>query len=372
MSMPAQTTAPAPRPAPGTRWHTNPLIDLSAYAFSWAWVLVPMLLLGPARGDYLYLFLGILGINFAHRHLTLPYVYADTQVFRRHPLKFTILPLIMLGLFLATPYLWAHHRRVVQAIAGVAVLWNIWHVYMQKYGILRMYNAKSGVDVDDRVPGWVDRLLILCWVPLYFAYLGPANRNIVASNFRNGKQWSMPILDWFQAQQFWLLPLTIGLVVFAVAAFIRYEWRASRLRNPARITMAIGTTAISASFLMFDPIKVYLAFAFSHGVEYCTFVWAFQRKRYRKDAPLEHKPLLGRMLRWPMLYYVLVIGGCAAVYLILKFWGWYIEPGAGRIHIFGIRGGRWIFWWAIYQSMVHFYFDGFLWKMRLPAVRAHI
>ena len=32
----------------------------------------------------------------------------------------------------------------------------------------------------------------------------------------------------------------------------------------------------------------------------------------------------------------------------------------------------WLLYWGIYQSMVHFYFDGFLWKMRKKSVRANI
>lgn len=360
---------PAPdQPVP--RWHISPLIDLSAYAFSWAWVLIPMLLLGPKRTDYLLFFLVILGLNFAHRHLTMPYVYGDAQVFKRHPLKFTVLPLAMLALFIATPWIHRHYRGVFTACAGVAVLWNIWHVYMQKYGILRMYNAKSGIDPPLRAPGWADRLLILGWIPLYFAWLGPHHRELVARYFRTGRAYSLPTLDWLTANQFWLLPLTIAIAASGVIAFLRYEWRASRWRNSARMLNAAGTTALSIAFLIFDPVKVYLAFAFSHAVEYCTFVWAYQRKRYHQ--PLAHRPLLGRWLKHPWIFYTLVIGGCAALYLILKFWGWYIQPEAERIHLFGIRGGRWIFWWAVYQSMVHFYFDGFLWKMRLPTVRAHL
>lgn len=360
-------------PAPDAKvdgWHVSPVIDLGAYAFSWLWVLVPMLLVGSSRADYLYLFIAIVGFNFAHRHVTFPYVYGDGQVFRRHPFKFTVLPLLFLALFAITPWLWNVNRPIVQGLAFVAFLWNIWHVYMQKYGILRMYNAKSGLPPADRTPGWVDRLLILCWVPLYFAWLGPKHQALIQRSFRSGRRQMDPILDWCAANHFWLVPLTATLVVAAVLLFLRGEWRANRMRNRPRLLMALGTTCLSAAVLIFDPVKVLLAFAFSHSLEYCVFVWAYQRKRYHQ--PLEHKPLLGRMLRFPLLYYTLVIGGCAAIYIVLKFWGWYIAPESARIVLFGERGGTWIFWWAIYQSMIHFYFDGFLWKMRLPAVRAHL
>jgi hypothetical protein len=39
---------------------------------------------------------------------------------------------------------------------------------------------------------------------------------------------------------------------------------------------------------------------------------------------------------------------------------------------FGITLRGWILYYAVYQSLVHFYLDGFLWKMRQPEVRANI
>jgi len=38
----------------------------------------------------------------------------------------------------------------------------------------------------------------------------------------------------------------------------------------------------------------------------------------------------------------------------------------------GIFGVVWAFYWSVYQSLVHFYYDGFLWKMRMPWVQANI
>jgi hypothetical protein len=309
-------------------WHVSPLIDLSAYSLSWIWVLVPLLMFGPTRADYLYLYLLTIGLTDLHRHFGLPYVYLDSDVRRRYPARFWLFPALLLMAWAASPYLdhaplqlsipglfalagllllllqilrrdggeaavpvatlaavlggsmgaaailhvwgssfalafdsawwwlaaalfastwfdWQRTRRLadrverepgepaiattgapafavstgilalvgaalllgrwramtieighVLAIVGVfAALWNFWHVYMQKYGIMRMYSAKSRDSAVVRVasselaevPGWADRALVLCWLPLYFAYLGPLYREIAVDYFDDAK-----------------------------------------------------------------------------------------------------------------------------------------------------------------------------------------
>jgi hypothetical protein len=492
-------------------WHVSPLIDLSAYSLSWIWVLVPLLMFGPTRADYLYLYLLTIGLTDLHRHFGLPYVYLDSDVRRRYPARFWLFPALLLMAWAASPYLdhaplqlsipglfalagllllllqilrrdggeaavpvatlaavlggsmgaaailhvwgssfalafdsawwwlaaalfastwfdWQRTRRLadrverepgepaiattgapafavstgilalvgaalllgrwramtieighVLAIVGVfAALWNFWHVYMQKYGIMRMYSAKSRDSAVVRVagselaevPGWADRALVLCWLPLYFAYLGPLYREIAVDYFDDAKAVLPGFIDLLEQAMPVTIPLTLALVLIVHGLWLQREWQASRLRSTPRLLMAAGTTGLAACFFVFDPVKVYLAFAFSHALEYCVFVWAFQRKRYQQ--PLEHDPALGRLLRRPVLFYLGMVALFAVSFLLLKYWGRFIVPDAARPELFGYRTAYWLGFWGVYQSMVHFYFDGFLWKMRLPSVRANI
>jgi hypothetical protein len=34
--------------------------------------------------------------------------------------------------------------------------------------------------------------------------------------------------------------------------------------------------------------------------------------------------------------------------------------------------GKWVFYWGVFQSLLHFYYDGFLWKTRQAAVRTSL
>lgn len=481
---------PAPN-ASVTHWHVSPLIDTAAYAFSWLWVLVPLLLLGDDRLDYIVVYLIILAATDVHRHYNFPLVFLDRQVRRTQPARFWLFPLVMLGLFVASPWLTVGHvyfsaadigamlayvvvlmqvcrrdgssaalslgRYVVgigvpvmvaalawpsASVAGLApgwwwlaaalfsstyidlqvrhakltdgtpgkrsfvhpviilaimfgVLiatplvdastrhagihtsavfntvaifagaWNIWHIYMQKYGIMRMYAAKSGV--VERLPGQLDRLLIFCWLPLYFAWLGPTYRELVFKHFRRGNHVLPDVIAFFDRIQIVAVPVTVLIIVVSLAWWLRVEHRATGLRNRPRLVMALGTTLMASTFVLFDPVKAYLAYAFTHAIEYMVFVWAYQRKRYQRRLP--HDPPLGRVLLRPILAYATFTLGLAAAFLYLKYYGRYIVPAADEPRAFGLRTSAIIVYWSVYQSMVHFYWDGFMWKMRMASVR---
>ena len=320
----ADLDAQPPPDPPSLRWHVGPGTDLSAYAFSWAFVLAPLTLLTEPY-QRATLFLVVVGLTFAHRHYTLPYVYMDREIFDRHPRRFTLFPAVMALGFVATPFLWnTAARPLVAGVVFLAGVWNIWHVYAQKFGILRLYAAKSGSDVE--IPRWVDRLLLFAWVPLYVAWLGPEYRAQVFFAFPTVKDITLPLIDALMKAQPYLLAPAWLIVAASLGLFARHEWRSTRFRNAPRLGMAVGTTLLSASFLVFNPVHVFMAFAFSHAVEYMVFVWAFQRRRYSRTLP--HEPLLGRVLGRPWLAYGAFTALLVFPYLLIRFYGAIIVPEA--------------------------------------------
>jgi len=354
------------------RWHVSPLVDSVAYHWGWLLALVPMSMLGDSREDYLVLWVLVLALNFAHRHLTLPIVYCDREVFARHPVRFTVFPIAMFGLFLAQPVLRSSGSFEVVLITAATIsgAWGIWHTLQQKYGILRLYAVKSEVPDSRRPPPWVDRLLVHGWLPLWVIFLGTAYRDTVDAGFARARLFLEPVMDALPSLTPWLLPAAAALAAMSVALFLRYEWRGNRFGNPARLFMGLGTASLSLCFLIFDPVKVFLAYTFSHAIEYFVFVWAYQRKRYA--VPSDRPSLMKRMLTHPAPYYggfLVVFGG---VYVIMKYWGVRIAPGGERLDFAGISGAHWIYYWGIAQSMIHFYYDGFLWKMRSAETRANV
>ena len=256
---------------------------------------------------------------------------------------------------------------VVGVVGVIAVLWNVWHTLMQKFGIMRMYAAKSAVPVDQRTPKWVDRFLIFGSFPLLAVIVGPQQRDTILHQSKSVTQYLVPALDGLEYIQYTAWPFAALLAAASIATFVWYERRAGF--TLPRMSMAVALTLLNASFLFFSPLKVYVAYGFSHAIEYMVFVWAFLRRRYAQ--PLEHRPLLQRLLARPLLFYGAYTAAIGVTYFVIEF-GKDFGLHQGGISIFGIKIGVWLFSFAIWQSLAHFYFDGFLWKMRAPAVRASL
>jgi hypothetical protein len=378
-------------PPPAERvhsWHVSPAIDMAAYHFSWLWVLLPLLFAGPKfPGDYLPIFVIVLTIGFVHRHYTLGYAYLDGEIFARHRRRFLCTPLILGAAFLATPVLlkaslpsgalsigdfrWPDTdlplKALVTAVVFGAGLWNIWHTLAQKYGILRIYTAKAQSQYEASVPPWVDRLFVLGWLPLIVSYVVPPFAEAIRAEFRIAHLFVEPLVSWLVTAEPIAAPISAAFAIASSAIFTAFEWRTHRFRNRPRLSMAIGIGSLWACFVLIDPIKVYLAFAFSHGLEYMVFVWAYQRRRYtRKRSP---KPVMARLLVHPGFAYSTYTLALAAIYVLLRDWQDFSLWQLPSVRVGGMKLGAWIFYWGVFQSLLHFYFDGFLWKTRQPEMR---
>jgi len=365
-------------------WHVSPAIDMAAYHFSWLWILVPLLLAGPSfPGDYFPLYVAVLTFGFVHRHYTLGYAYLDAEVFARHRARFIWVPVVLGAMLLATPFLlraripaealtigafrWPDDafrlKPAVTAVIFAAGVWNIWHTLAQKYGILRIYTAKGRVELGNSgVPGWVDRLFVMSWLPLVASYVGPRFSEVIIHEFKVADDFVAPILTGLTAAQHVLVPISVAITAFATLTFVAFEWRENRFRNRPRLSMALGLFALWSGFVVFEPIKVYLAFAFSHGIEYMVFVWAFQRRRY--SVPRDPQPRMARILEHPWLAYSLYTLALGGIYVFLYDWGDFKFSQATNVRVGTVKIGRWVFYWGVFQSLLHFYFDGFLWKTR--------
>ncbi len=369
-------------------WHVSPAIDVAAYHFSWLWALIPLALAGPEYpGDYLPLFVLLLSFGFVHRHYTLGYAYLDPEIFARHRKRLLYTPLILGAGLLATPYLlrasipagalsiedlrWPaadfRLKLLVTTLVFGAGLWNLWHTLAQKYGILRIYSAKAQRQGEASAPGWIDRLFVMGWLPLIASYVAPAFAEAILDEFRIARLFVEPIVGWLVVAKPVAAPIAAAFAIASSALFFAAEWRAQRFHNRARLSMAIGTGSLWLCFLVFDPIKVYLAFAFSHALEYMVFVWAYQRRRYaERRSP---QPVMARLLERPALAYTSYTLALAAIYVCLQDWEGRQLWNLPSLRVGELTLGKWIFYWGVFQSLLHFYFDGFLWKTRQPEMR---
>ena len=81
---------------------------------------------------------------------------------------------------------------------------------------------------------------------------------------------------------------------------------------------------------------------------------------------------MGRILRRPVLAYLGFTFGLGLLLVFWKYWGRHIGQDHVEPALAGYPTRVWVMHWTVYQSLLHFYWDGFLWKMRLESVRENI
>ncbi len=250
-------------------------------------------------------------------------------------------------------------------------LWQTYHVLMQKYGILRIYSAKSGQ--SEKVPGWVDRLLIFSIVAPFLIWAGGSQLEMVKLLLdRNADSAAVliPPLSFLGRHFVGFMAVGCGFLAICVGVFAWYEWKVHGLRNAPRLWFALGTLGLYASLFPLGVVNAYVVFATGHAIEYMVFIWAFQRRRYASDGFQD--VTLSRLLRRPLLFYLSFTLIITSVVLYGRY-GTEI-PGLQSLPatIFGETPRTWIIWYTLYQGVLHFYYDGFLWKLRRPALRAQM
>ncbi len=287
------------------------------------------------------------------------------------------LPACMVGLVLASGVstrvlggLTTPVYTLVNAAFVMYVGWLLHHGMSQKYGILRLYSSKSGR--SDKVPGWVDRSIAWCWVPMTIVWAAGSSPMVVRLYLDNqssgASNFVSPLLDFIYANFSLTMALAIAPIVGSLAAFVYFEWRIHQFRNLPRLGYVLGTMLLWASMFPLGSAGLYIALAASHSIEYMVFIWAFQRRRYAK--PGTSSPILEQMTRRPLLYF-----GTGALLLttIFVFGRFVARYGMDEIPmVAGVPVPLWLFWYSIVQALIHFYYDGFLWKLRRPELARSI
>jgi hypothetical protein len=103
-------------------------------------------------------------------------------------------------------------------------------------------------------------------------------------------------------------------------------------------------------FVVHGPIVGYLCFGVAHALEYVAFVHHFgQQKFAQSGAP----GLTAALLRRPLLTAPLVIGVLLGAFILLG------DHRTADVYLVYYMG----------TSLLHFLFDGWIWKVRRPEVR---
>lgn len=282
-------------------------------------------------------------ISFAHQPLTLGLVYGDPAQRAAHRLLYAFAP------FLAAALVLAGLHMSLTLVALVAALWNAEHTLMQRYGVMRIYGRKAGDTL-----GGLEKPMLIVWLVAGLAYIG-AFVNLDELVWKLG-------VDGTNASGIRMLRHlhTVAAVVFWVAAAVGVWmavrwWRAERSRpqgaSRAKVMYAFGTAGLVVA-VMVDPIAGVAGYVAAHAIEYFAIVHGSLRTR-RDDAPVA--ALTRSRTRRSLVYiaYFVVVG----TFILLT-----MGRMGGQVYAFAI----------LFFGALHILYDGFVWKLRRPAVAASL
>jgi Flp pilus assembly protein TadD len=299
----------------------------------------------------------VLGIGgFGHHLPGFIRAYSDPGLFRRFRLRFTLVPALLAAIGILFAFL------NLNALVFATVAWGIYHGAMQVNGFLRIYDSKAGS--FDRATAGLDRLMCLLWFGLAVLHSPDKLIALITPFYTAGGPLLGP--DALAGMRHaW----DIG-TACVTALFLANTWRRSRAGvppNPIKLLAMGAAFAYWGYCMMFAPTLLLgvLLWEIFHDVQYNVLVWLFQRRRV--DANLGtgrfegflFAPGTGRLL----LYAALILGygavGVATSYSDLdlpeKIMGQGVLP--------------WLLRLTVISALLHFYYDGFIWRMREPETR---
>jgi hypothetical protein len=266
--------------------------------------------------------------------------YGDRALFRRFRARFVLAPILLAGACVL------FSTRGLHGLVLIAFLWGIWHGMMQTYGFARIYGAREGA--GDRTTARTDLALLATWFAAGVVF-SPL-RMVFVLDF--AAQCGMPLPSASVLRAF---ELFVGAATaVATLAWVVHFARTRRLGRPTGdLRLLLLGTSIAfwcfANIRVRHPLLGMPLFELFHDAQYLTIVWVFNRKR--ADSGAEISTLLERLFA-PSRTALFVYVAAVAAYGALALW----QPGGVLSEaLTGVLAA---------SQLLHFYYDGFIWKVR--------
>jgi hypothetical protein len=270
--------------------------------------------------------------------------YGDPALFRRFRVRFLIAPLVLLA-----ACTFAFVTGVRSGVIAIAAIWGWWHYLMQAYGFARIYDSKVGSFAAPT--RWLDQAMCLTWFSAAVVLNDNALYGFIEHFYNAGL--AVP-----SASVLGTLRSVVGASTAAITVSfflnMSLRWRAGE--QPSWTKVALMATTFGcfwySAATVTNIVVAYAFFELFHDIQYLTIVWAFNRGRAEKD-----KSLRG-FTPWLFQARVLFIG----LYLLMIFGYGSLKYGSTLVTQDQLQ--RVLAAVFLTSTLLHYYFDGFIWKLR--------
>ncbi len=344
-----QTVPAAPASAPKPRlWILDSWRDLILYVGT-PLLLVPVFALAQSRWSPqdIYLFVAAFGAM-GHHLPGMIRAYGDRALFERFKWRFILAPLFLLAV--CTAFFWWD----LKGILLVVFFWGVWHGLMQTYGFCRIYDAKTGT--FDVVTRRLDFAMCVIWFATAVA-LSPYRLSDTLDTYYMCGGPFVPPTVLHHGQQL-ILWAAIAVSVLFLIHFGRM-WIVGKRPNPVKVALLITSITFwwYCNNLVANILVGIALFEVFHDVQYLSLVWIYNRNRVEKDSNI------GGFMRFVFRR----SGSLMGLYVGLVFAYGSLAYINGHLGIDTVK--RILTGVVTASTLLHFYYDGFIWKVRERSTR---
>jgi hypothetical protein len=288
-----------------------------------------------------------------HAHVLLVFTrsHLNADVFKRYKYRFTLVPLILLIAMCASPMLF-----ILMGVLGA--YWDEWHSLMQTFGFGRIYDGKMGNDpLAGRkldmgmafVVGLLPNLVLL-------TYLSDSQLDGALVEYLE-----MPLMIVKQYGSFitWLrIPLIAFAVFYTIFYIVSYRklikngYQYSKAKFALFAVTGATTIIIASKYTIADGVffgNIY------HAIQYIFIVLVSERANLAKIAIKKDQSKEKNIKIGVLIYFALIIP-MVFIFAGLRQFTQQEENPSEII--------RWVAAFWLLTSIMHFWFDGFIWSVR--------
>jgi hypothetical protein len=269
--------------------------------------------------------------------------HGNRAIFVQHRFAFVGMPLLLFVGLMGSDW-------VMACALVLAPFWATYHIGMQNFGLGRIYDVRWGnpPEMGRTLDYWLHQLINVAPFLVGWSLL-PSLQSLRVFD-RVG--WEAPS-RWLEAHQSVEGALSGAFLIagplylaFYVHAYWRLTHRGYRL-CPQKIALLVSTAAASVvAWGFLTPWKALFVMNFFHGLQYFALVWWTERRNLGRVTRLERVPLGTPVLLIAFAATTLLVGTVFQTY--------------GRNYTLL----RWAAAVGLVISLMHYWYDGFVWSVR--------
>jgi len=272
--------------------------------------------------------------------------YGDRDIFQTYRVRLIVAPILLFSVTLG------FSLNNLHGMLLISFCWTIWHGMMQHFGFMRIYDSK--VRSTDKLTARLDWWISLLWFGLCLVLSPNQGGSLLHSLYDSG----IPIIPIEYIAV--IRTVIITLTVMVTLLYIVHALAGKQPRSWMKLGLLVGTFAYVylVRVLTRDPFLSVALFELLHDIQYLAIVWAFNRRQVDKGSG----NVLMRFMYKPSAASVAIYVGACLIYGAFAL-AVYTKLEAGLfkqiLEAFLITSG-----------LLHFYYDGFIWKLRQSSTQS--